>query len=424
MKRSRLMFRLLPLAAACIAAPALATNGYMPHGHGMKAQGMGGAGLAMAQDAMAAADNPANMALLGNRIDFGLEWFRPTRSAEIVGNAAPAGVNGKYNGNDRRNFFIPDFGYNTMVNPDLSFGVSVFGHGGMNTNYSTPIPLFGTSEAGVDLSQLFVSPSVAYKLAPNHAVGLALNIAYQRFKATGLENFTAPSGPQQFSAFPGNVTNRGYDNSFGAGVTVGYTGQFTPEFAVGLMYRSRTQMQKFDKYKGLFAGGGSFDIPAKYGAGIAFTPMPGLTLAADVMRIDYSSVNSINNPLLPNLFQAPLGTKGGAGFAWRDVTAYKFGVDWAMNRTLSLRAGYNHGNQPIPASDTLFNILAPGTVKDHYTAGATWTLANKAELTLAFMYAPTERVRGVNSIPAPFGGGNANIQLKETSLGIGYGWKF
>jgi len=413
-------------AVAALFLPALAgaTNGYFSHGYGIKAIGMAGAGIAYPQDAIAAANNPAGMAMLGNRVDFGLNWFQPTRHAEIVGNAAPAGVNGTYDANDKSNFFIPEFGYNAMLNSNLSFGVSIFGNGGMNTSYNRPVPLFGASNPGVDLSQLFIAPTVGYKLSPDHAVGASLNLAYQRFKATGLENFTAPSGPQRFSAFPGNVTNQGYDNSYGAGVRVGYLGQLTPQFALGLTYQTKTSMGNFDKYKGLFAEEGGFDIPATYGIGVAFKATPTVNVALDVVKIEYSGIKSINNPLLPNLFQAPLGTAGGSGFAWKDVTAVKLGVDWAMNPGLTLRAGYNHGDQPIPKSDTFFNILAPGVVEDHWTLGSTWTLASKSELSLAFMYAPIVKVNGANSIPAPFGGGNVNLKMKQFSLGVAYGWKF
>jgi len=71
-------------------------------------------------------------------------------------------------------------------------------------------------------------------------------------------------------------------------------------------------------------------------------------------------------------------------------------------------------------------VLAPGVVEDHWTLGATWTLANKSELSFAFMYAPTVTVTGQNSIPAapPFPGGDVNLKMKEMSFGVSYGWKF
>jgi long-chain fatty acid transport protein len=412
------------VAAAFVPALAGATDGYLSHGYGIKATGMGGVGIAYSQDALAAATNPAGMAMVGNRVDFGLTWFKPTRESEIVGSCfnptCTASANGSYDANGTSNFFIPEFGYNQMINPTLSLGVSVYGNGGMNTDYTTPVPLFGTSNAGVDLNQLFIAPTVGFKVAPEQAIGLSLNLAGQRFKATGLENFT--KGP--YSASPGSLTNQGYDYSYGVGVRVGYQGRITPQVSLGATYQSKTNMGKFDKYKGLFAEAGGFDIPASYGAGVAFKPAPQFNIAADVTRIEYSGIKSVHNPLLPNLGMAQLGTDDGAGFGWQDITVFKIGADWALRPDLTLRAGYNHGGQPIPASETLFNILAPGVITNHYTLGATWTLASKSELSFSFTYAPTVTVNGSNSIPAAMGGGNANLQMKQISLGVGYGWAF
>ncbi|MCU0839907.1 MAG: outer membrane protein transport protein [Rhodospirillales bacterium] len=424
--------RLIPAAAAVAAAfvplllatPAHATNGYLSHGYGIKSMGMAGASIALPQDAIAAAYNPAGMTVVGNRVDFGLNWFRPTgREATIVGSPAPFN-NTSYYGDEKSNFFVPEFGYNQMLDARTSVGVSVYGNGGMNTFYDRPFPLFGSTKPGVDLSQLFIAPTVGYKVTPEHAVGVSLNLAFQRFKAHGLENFTAPSGPMQFSAYPSDVTNNGYENSYGYGLRLGYIGQITPQFAVGATYQSKTWMTDFDNYRGLFAEQGGFDIPANYGLGIALKPMPGLDIALDVVWIDYSGIKSINNPLLPNLFQARLGTDGGAGFGWEDMTVYKLGIQYALNPQLTLRGGYNYGKQPIPASETLFNVLAPGVMEDHWTLGATWTLANKSELSFSFLYSPSVTVTGENSIPPAFGGGNVNLKMKEMSFGVAYGWKF
>jgi long-chain fatty acid transport protein len=77
----------------------------------------------------------------------------------------------------------------------------------------------------------------------------------------------------------------------------------------------------------------------------------------------------------------------------------------------------------------LLNILAPATVEDHLTLGATWRLASGGEVSFAYMHAFEEKVKGVNSIPpgfppAGFGGGNANLKMYEDSFGISYGVKF
>ena len=107
--------QLLPLVAVLAATNVHATDGYFAHGYGVKAQGMGGVGIALPQDALAAATNPAGMGLIGDRIDLGVTWFRPQRETKITGNAFP-GVDGKYDANDTENFFIPEFGYNRQIN--------------------------------------------------------------------------------------------------------------------------------------------------------------------------------------------------------------------------------------------------------------------------------------------------------------------
>ena len=136
-------------------------------------------------------------------------------------------------------------------------------------------------------------------------------------------------------------------------------------------------------------------------------------------------VNSISNPLSGLTVSGnPLGTANSAGFGWEDMTVFKLGVDYQYDDKLVLRAGWNHGAQPIPAKETFFNLLAPGVVEDHLTLGATWTLENKAELTVAYMHAFEKTVNGSGSIPAAYGGGEANLKMSEDSLGVAYGWKF
>lgn len=414
------------MAVAGLTVPGLAwaTNGYFSHGYGMKAKGMAGVGIALPQDALAAATNPAGMVMVGDRLDVGLDWFRPIRDAEIVGNAGP-GVNGDYNGSDQKNFFVPEFGYNKMLGWNMSLGVSVYGNGGMNTNYKNGIPLFDgvppIARAGVDLSQLFIAPTFAYKINKNHSVGISLNLAYQRFKAYGLQNFTAPG----FSISSTDVTNNGYDSSTGWGIKLGYTGNLTDAVTVGATYQSRTRMGKFSDYKGLFAEKGDFDIPENYGIGIAVKATPNLTLAADIQQINYGDVDSVANKVdcfFAGLCQ--LGANNGPGFGWRDMTIFKFGVSYAYSQNLTLRGGFSTTNQPIPKSQTLFNMLAPGVIQNHLTLGATWAVSPSSELTVSYMHGFSKKVNGSGSISAGFGGGNANLKMHQDSLGIAYGMKF
>ncbi len=425
------MRKIIPsvLAALAFSGTANATNGYFSHGYGIKSQGIGGVGIALPQDALAAASNPAGMGLVGDRADVGLTWFRPDREAKISNTNHPqAGSrfsDGTFEGNNRENFLIPEAGFNKALTPEVSVGVSIYGNGGMNTDYEKPIPLLngGTGHSsGINYAQVFVAPTVAWKITPSQTIGVSVNVGYQRFEAKGIEGFTG------ISASANNVTGRNVDDAYGIGLHLGWIGQINDHVTLGATYQTKTKFQEFDKYKGLFAG--SMDAPAFYGVGIAVEATPQLTVAADVQRILFSDVDPIGNSISKwNLHgtnfggTGNLGLSSGPGFGWNDATVFKIGASYAYNNSLTLRAGYDHVTQPVPKKEALFNILAPAVTQNHLSLGATWALANQGELSFAYTHAFEDSVNGTNAIPAQFGGGNVKLKMHQDSIGIAYGWK-
>ncbi len=225
------------------------------------------------------------------------------------------------------------------------------------------------------------------------------------------------------------MTDNGYDSSWGWGGRIGYTGKITPELTIGATYATKTYMGSFDKYQGLFAEQGSFDIPANWGLGVAWKAIPALTLAFDYQRIQYSGVKSIANPI-DNLFPItqlgfnnPFGSSNGPGFGWDDVNVYKLGAAYEIG-AWTLRGGYTYVTQPIPQSQTFLNILAPGVVQNHLSLGATWATSKTGELSFNYIHAFENTVDGSGSIPTAFGGGEANLTMYQNSFGVAYGWKF
>jgi long-chain fatty acid transport protein len=445
--------------AIVLPSTVFATNGMLPMGLGAKAKGMGGAALAMSQDAVTGANNPAGMAFVGNRIDFGLEFFMPDRHASMTGNFQPVPTdpaNGNFNpsffstafsedGNNNPIFYIPEGGFNMMLNDRMSVGVSVVGVGGMNSNYDS-VPMFngaaGPNQTGVNLEQLKVIPTLAYKFNNNHAVGIGLELGYQQFKAYGLQGFTGqgtfaipgfPPGSTydpQFSASPGSLTNQGIDDSYGWGVSLGWTGKVTDQLTLAATYHSKTYMGKLDKYKGLFANEGEFDMVGWYGLGLAYQATPKMLVAFDWVRTEYSGVDAISNSVQAgnaglDMFNPAnsLGTSNGSGFGWNDVDTFKLGLQYAISDKFTFRTGYSYGTNPIDSDQTLFNILAPGTIEHHVSLGGTWTLENKSEITMFYYHAVNSEVNG-DTLPANLGGGTADIEMSQDAFGIAYGWNF
>jgi long-chain fatty acid transport protein len=371
-----------------------ATDGYFDYGYGIKSKGIGGAGVAFPQDAIAPAANPAGVAFVDNRIDVGLSYFTPDRSASL----GP----GKFDGNGVQNFYLPDVGFKHSLTTNLDFALTIYGNGGMNTDYRSPI--FGSSDSGLDLEQAFIAPTLSYKITENHAIGIDPIFAVQRFKAHGLENF--------------GVTGSGYDYSYGGGVRVGYTGKLTQWLTVGATYQSRVFATPFNHYKNLFAEHGSFDIPSNFALGLAIKPVQQVTFALDVEEIFFSEVKSVGNDLSASTYGNGLGSDNGPGFGWRDVTAVKTGVAYDVTKKLTLRAGYNYSSQPIPDDQTYFNILAPAVVQHHVTAGASWKFNRSWELSVFYAHAFDAHVDGSGN----FGGANADLRMSQNTFGVSIGW--
>ncbi|GAA0790315.1 OmpP1/FadL family transporter [Marinobacterium sediminicola] len=407
----------LVLTLASLPLTALATNGYFMHGSSVKAQGMAGVSLALAHDSIKSASNPASLIALGSQYDAGLTFFDPKRSADI--NGSGFGLDGHYDGNADGPFWIPEAGFARRHSDRLAYGVALYANGGMNTSYTNnPFANFGSSgAAGVDLSQMFVTGSLAYKLSERHSIGAGVTYVYQRFSAEGLQAFDNPI----WSASPGSVTNNGYDSADGWGIKLGWQGQVTDTLTLGVSWSSRIETDRFDKYSGLFAEQGGFDVPESYGIGFAWQVNPRWTLAGDWERIEYSKIKSVGNPLA---FDAPLGAAEGAGFGWQDIDVFKLGVIYAASPQLTLRAGISHSDQPIPASQTFLNILAPGVIQNHASIGASWQLSPEQSISFSYTRALEEKVSGQSSIPGALGGGEANLEMSQNILGVAWQYRY
>ena len=435
-----------------VASPVLATNGYFAHGYGTKNKALVGAGIALPQDTMIAATNPAGMVFVGNRMDVGAAIFSPSpRSYTAEGTTgAPDGFfcgaacpfefgqpgQGQSIESENDYFLIPHFGYNWMLDPDTSAGVTVYGNGGMNTEYKggfaqhndgagsliTTPGTYGGGTAGVDLAQLFINLSVARKSGANNSVGASLIAVYQTFEATGLGQFAG------FSSNPAKLTNNGKDSATGFGFKLGAQGEIHPGLVVATSYQSKMSMTKFEDYSGLFAEQGDFDIPPSWTIGLAWNTSPRSTLVFDLQKIYFSEVNSVGNHISPLLtgqcIPGPTGGSGpgclgqtnGAGFGWDDMLIAKLGYQWTTgsNNNWIWRAGYSYGEQPIPTTEMEFNILAPAVIERHLSFGFTNNMSSSSELNFAITHAFEKSVKGPNQ----FTGGAQTIELEMSQWDI------
>jgi long-chain fatty acid transport protein len=454
MNTVRLKLLATTLVAATFPATVLATNGYFAHGISIAEKGLAGAGAAYSHDTLAAANNPAGMVWQGARYDIGATLFSPMREYSAKGGPTNQcqGANCTFSIGDgdqsidseNEEFLIPSFGYNWLLDNGNTIGISVFGNGGMNTEYKggeasffIPPPgpgafltfdgTYGDGTAGVDLAQLFISTTYSAKLSETSSWGISGLIAYQRFEAKGLGSF-AP-----FSTDPDNLTNNDHDTSTGVGIRIGYQAEISPGFRFGAAYQPKIDMSEFDDYSGLFAEDGDFDIPSNFTIGLSVEVGNNGLFVADVQRINYEDVDAVSNPIEPlvdgscsadpfngGTGSGCLGGSDGAGFGWEDIVIFKLGYQW-QDGDMTWRVGYSDSEQPIPSSEVTFNILAPGVMTKHLTFGFTKQFDHNSALDFAFMYAPTEEVDGTSTFdPAQ----EIELEMEQYELALSYNRRF
>jgi len=444
------------------AGSAYATNGYFTHGLGTKNKGMAGAGLAIPGDTISVANNPAAAVFATGRLDAGAALFSPLRSysssPSLAGGNGGAFTIGPNDLDSSREYFvIPHIAYSWALGSDSAFALAFYGRGGMNTEWDGGTASFdptgqggapgtfpGTfcaslagqgATAGVDLSQAFLDITYARKAGDNFAWGAALVVAAQSFAAKGVgtfgpftETFAASGGTQQ----PANLSNNGHEFSFGVGAKIGFQANLGASTSLAASYVTEIDMSELDKYADLFAEGGDFDIPANAKIGLTFRPRDTVAISLDAEHTWFSDVAAVGNSIF-NLFSCPtanplgtdlsscLGGANGGGFGWDDMTVYKVGIEWGVGSDMVWRAGYSHGDQPIPNAEVMFNILAPATIEDHIAAGFTRKSGQNSEWSLSVMYAPSNDVTG----PNPFDPTQTiTIEMYQWEVEFGYSWNF
>lgn len=469
------MIGLRPIARAVAVASSLlllapgvqATNGYFQHGFGAHSKGMAGAGSALPQDLLSIYNNPAGLSMLDEQVNIGVEFFSPDR--QFVANddfarqpnGFPAGpfVPPGENSSENTLFVIPSFGMSWKLDDKSAVALTMLGNGGLNTEYKPnpwrffaepagspprpPDPATGFpgspgnptgdftagNNSGIDLVQVLVGATYSRKVFPNlwsdtitsQSIGITPLLAVQRFKANGLQPF------KPLSKHPDKLTNNGYDYSYGGGIKVGYLATLWDRLNLGVSYQSEQYMTRLDKYKGLLAKNGSFNIPSMFKAGLAYKLLPSLTLVGDYTWIEYSAIDAVNNTndlSFGNVEADPnrlLGGSDGLGFGWDNVNIWHVGLQWEYDSMWTFRTGYSHGDEPWNNVDTLFNVLAPATIQDHASIGLSVRPGKHSELTFAYTHAFKNTIQGTSQFT---GTQTGNVDMKQNDFELLWTYKF
>lgn len=450
------------LGLTLLSGTAAATNGYFTHGVGTESKGMAGAGVGSnaANGPIIIATNPALGVFASDSWEVGMSAFSPMRSYD----ASSSFVNGSFGAftvgegdfdSGSEWFPIPYVAKNWTMSNGNALSFVFYGRGGMNTDWDSSsmsawldptgaggtgvqFPgTFGGGDAGVDLSQAFMSLNYSGKVGDKFSWGIGPVFAYQIFEARGLVQFTGFTKTFATSILGGggpvpatSLTNNGHDSSSGFGGAAGIWWAMGDSVSAGLAYQSKMSMSDFKDYSDLYAEGGGFDIPSSTKLGISFSGTNNVRINFDIEHTKYSEVASVGNSMA-NIAGCPtaglggtdlescLGGKNGAGFGWDDMTTYKFGIEWASNPDMIWRFGYSYGEQPIHEDDVLFNILAPGVMEQHLTFGLSKKAASGGSWNYSLMYAPKKTIEGANMFDRTQ---TIELQMSQFEFEVSYLW--
>ncbi|WP_373005213.1 OmpP1/FadL family transporter [Sulfurimonas sp.] len=367
----------LVAALALGATSAFATNGSNLIGMGVKARGMGGAGIGMSHGAESTLANAALItSVKDTEVSFGGTIFMPKVSntqnlgagAESADSAADMNV-------------IPSVSIASKVNDNFYFGIGMWGTAGMGVDYRDSI----TNTAG--------GAGTQFKMVTNlqlmqFAVPLAYTTNGFSVAITPLLQYGALDINYQYSTTPGQVgAGVSQDLQFGYNLGLSYK---TSGFTVGATYKSQIDM----KYKGQLSNAmqnfgltgytnDKLSTPAEIGLGVSYK-MKEHTIALDYKNIKWSAA------------------KGYEDFKWKDQNVYVIGYEYATDKWAA-RLGYNYAKSPIeeqsgfagsttaPSSGLIntFNLLGfPGIIESHMTIGGTYNVNSRTSVDLAYVYSP------------------------------------
>jgi len=325
---------------------------------GSKANSMGTAFVAVADDASAIAFNPAGITQIkGAQLYGSVLGVVPTTTY-----TSPGGSNQSM----EKQFFIAPNLYYTSDTPikDLYYGIglySPFGLGG--TKWSTTgLTRYISTES---LTSTFaINPSAAYKVSDSFSIGVGFNYMYAQMKSATNTNQALLGAADGAMALKGNGGGMGYN--------VGMLYQASDHVKIGMAYRSEIKV----KFRGnltlsniappiqpLFGGNSYVSefttetvFPSIFNLGVAYTADEGSVFTVEVQRSGWSSINK--NVLI---LGQPVPSAGlnntTTPLNWRDTWGGKIGMNYKLSDTSEFRLGYSYNE--AAEQETTISPAAP-----------------------------------------------------------------
>lgn len=350
---------------------ALAGHGTGVVGFGAESLGMAGTDIAVARDSAAVNINPAGLTQIENRrFD---AYFSPFHTGRM--RHSDERGNRQLNDNPMGAPIAGSYAVRLSSYPKLVIGGGLFMQGGTGMVYEDMKTPFGTEDdlsAIIGISKLVVGAGWAVndRLSLGANLGLFAGLARQKF---------FPNTSDADANFPGLRMDDGFGTA--TNFSLGLQYRITPELKFALAYTDKVEIAFKDanvtmnyeawnlgrvKYRDARLDGVA--LPSVVSVGLAWQARRDLLIAIEYELLNQSAAlqgtrlraSDPDGPVLPD--KETLDIRNTLG--WRDQQVYSIGTAWQYSDKLTLRAGYDYINNPVPARHTspLFNIAQGGEV--------------------------------------------------------------
>lgn len=458
---------LLALAFAPLAAQA--TNGMNLEGYGPIATAMGGAAMAYNNGTAAVMNNPATLTMVpdGTCVNLAAGVLGPSVSTNSKDSSATSFVMPAFGVTHKQNNLVTGFAVFGQGGMGTTYSDSSFYgglHSAMGANVTDPGQR-NRSELGVGRALIPLAWQASEKLSfgatfdyawtsldlkmlmdgrhfMDYATGLGGSGTYGTASGSMINSLAGMMGgaPGQISDinwgyfdFSDATRYSGRAKGAGWGGKIGGTYQLNSQLTLGASYHLKTRFSDLKTDTASMTmnvainGFGNvsmpvegklrvtnFSWPSQLGLGLAYKPNDQWLFATDYRLIGWKdSMKSFNMS-----FEATSGAFAGQNMDlsmkqnWKDQHVFMIGGSYRYNGQLTLRAGLNLANNPVP-NDTV-NPLFPAIVRNHVTGGFGYMLDKSHSVDFSMTYAPEVKVA------SSYG----NISHSQINGQLMYSWRF
>lgn len=389
--------------AAILGTGTAAAEGYQVNTLSAKQLGMGHTGIALPLKSESLFFNPAGAGFMTETVDVSaaVTGIQPTCTATLED-----GREFKTDCNMSTPFNIAAA---FSINPRVKAGVAIYTPYGSSINWTRNWPGSVLSQS-VDLKVFTIQPTVAWKPLDNLSVGAGLMVTWGTVDLTkglvdpsSLDRLLAMQGVEATPfghTSPASVTLKG-TSQIALGVNIGAQYRITPTITVGASWRSQMGMKvkagdASVEYANALAQGAlgetldlinnanfSAEMPCPWvlGLGVAYKPIPRLTLAADARLTGWHAYRKLDIEFAAEQLQ---GYNQHITKDYSNAWCVSVGGQYAVTPRLDARLGLMIDTTPVNKS--YYNPETPGMTKIEPTAGISFRPLKGLSVDVAFMY--------------------------------------